>query len=298
MVECFKKIKSTACWLAAVLAVICASAFMPVYAYADSSYEIVLEDLDNCLTSYEEDQLEAVMQKTANKIKCNIGIVITADLKGKRSQAFTDDYSDAHFGYGSDSIVLMLLNRHDNPEYGDTYYYKDWISTSGRARNLYDSHVDSIFDKTYRGLDKSFPCPEPQHEKNVYVYSGGTQDSIQFYKSGEYFCKALKAYSNPFSRFVNSAVEFLTADFMVTLVIIVITVVITVIVVSTNVSKYKKKKPISASNYLNRNSYKVKHEVDRFVNEYTTSVRISSSSSGGGRSGGGGGHGGGGGRSR
>lgn len=296
--ECFKKVKRGAsCLLAAVLAVVCASVFMPLYAFADTTYQISLDDLDNCLTSYEEEQLEEVMQKTADKIKCNIGIVITGDLNGKISQSFADNYSDNLFGYNSDSIVLLLLNRHDNPEYGNTNYYKDWISTSGRARTLYDNHIDTIFDKTYRGLDRSFPCPEPQHKKNVYVYSGGTQDSIQFYMAGEYFCKALKAYSNPFSRFINNAVEFLTADFVVTFVIIVVTVLITVIVVSTNVSKYKKKKPISASTYLDRDHYKIKHEVDKFINEYTTSVRINSSS-GGGRSGGGGGHGGGGGRSR
>lgn len=284
--------------LSAILVVLCIAAFLPVKAEASSYYEIRLDDLDDCLTSYEENELRAVMQKTADKIKCNIGIVITADLEGKVSSIYADDYLDSNFGYGSDSIVMLLLNRHDNPEYSNTYSYKDYISTAGRARNFYDSHINTIFDKAYRGLDNDFPCDEPNHKKNVYVASTSSQDSVQFYMTGVYFCKALKSYSSPVSRFFSDAVSFVTANFVVTVMIIAFTIGTTAVVVSKTVSGYKKKNPISAANYIDRSHFVVKREVDMFEREYTTSVTVSSSSGGGHGGHGGGGHGGGGGRSR
>lgn len=295
--EClFKKIRR--CLSAAVLAVLCVTFFLPVSGSAGTYYNIVLEDLDDCLTSYEEKELKAVMQQTADKIKCNIGIVITADLEGRYSMGYTDSYSDDHFGKYSDSIVLLLLNRHDNPEYYDTSVYKDYISTSGRARDLYDSRIQSIFNKTYVGLDNSFPCDAPNPKTDVYVASTGSQDSVQFYMAGEYFCKALKSYSNPVSRFFTNIYDFLTVNIFVTFFGFVVTIIIMLTVVSVTKSKYKRKKPISAAEYIDKSSFRVKREVDQFINEYTTSVTVSSSSGGGRSGGGGGGHGGGGGRSR
>lgn len=285
---------------AAVLAVLCAAVFLPVSAFASSDYNIVLEDLDDCLTSYEEKELEAVMQKTADKIKCNIGIVITADLNGEYSRNYTDMYSDNHFGSNSDSVVLLLLNRHDNPAYSNTSVYKDWISTSGRARELYDSRIQSIFNKTYVGLDNNFSGGEPEHKQNVYVASTGSQDSIQFYMAGVYFCKALKSYSSPVSRFFSNIADVLTTNILISFILFVGTIVIMIVVVAVTKAGYKRKKPISAAAYIDPSHFNVKREVDQFINEYTTSVNVSSSS-GGGRSGGGGGggsHGGGGGRSR
>ncbi len=273
----------------------CLLAFFPVNAYADTSYSISLDDFDDCLTYYEETELKTEMLKAANRIKCNIGIVITADLEGKQSKRYADSYSDNTFGYNSDSIVLLLLNKHNNPKYDNKTVYRDWISTSGYARELYDKHIDGIFDRAYRGLDNEFSGSEPEHIKDVYE----STDSIQFFMTGKYFCKALISYKNPVSRFFSNALQFFVSNPIFGLAVIAIPIVITVSVVSVNVSKYKKKKPLSASQYIDRSHFIIKREVDQFVREYTTSVSISSSSGGhGGRGGGGGGHGGGGGRSR
>lgn len=281
---------------ASALAAVCLFAFFPVKAQAASSYDISLEDLDNCLTKYEEKELESIMQTSADKIKCNIGIVITADLKGMYSRTYADTYSEKKFGAGSDSIVLVLLNKHDNPEYSNEVLYCDWISTDGRARELYDDHIDGIFNRTYRGLDNEFPGGEPEHKKDVYY----STDSIQFFMTGKYFCKALVSYQNPVSRFFNNIVYFVASNPIMALAMLIIPIVITAGAVKSTVSKYTKKAPISASKYIDNSHFKVKREIDQFVREYTTSVTVSSSSGGGGRSGGGGGggHGGGGGRSR
>ncbi|MGN0684109.1 MAG: hypothetical protein ACI4JY_10580, partial [Oscillospiraceae bacterium] len=277
--------------------------FFPVKAQASSYCEISLDDLDDCLTSYEELELKEIMQKTADKINCNVGIVITADLEGYMSKNYADDYSEDKFGYGSDSVVLLLLNRHDNPEYKNDTIYCDWISTDGRAKNLYDNHINGIFKKTYRGLDNTFIGSEPEHKKDVYTSTNYgtdyvTQDSIQFFMAGKYFCKALTTYKNPFTRFFDNAIQLAASNFMFTLVVFVITIVVTVSAVKTTVRMYKKKAPLSAAKYIDKNHFVVKRQVDQFVREYTTSVTVSSSSGGRSGGGGGGGHGGGGGRGR
>lgn len=298
------EIKKIIAAVVSVAMVVCLFAFLPFKAQASSYCEISLDDFDNCLTSYEEQELKSIMQKTANKINCNIGIVITADLEGNTGKNYADNYSEDKFGYGSDSVVLLLLNRHDNPEYKNDAIYCDWISTDGRAKDVYKNHINGIFKKTYRGLDNTFVGSEPEHKKDVYTSTNYgtdyvTQDSIQFFMAGKYFCKALATYKNPFSRFWSNAIQFAFSNFLFTLAGLAITIVITVSVVKSNVSKYKKKAPLSAAKYIDKNHFVVKRQVDQFVREYTTSVTVSSSHSGG-RSGGGGGggHGGGGGRGR
>lgn len=275
----------------------CLFAFFPVKADAASSYKISLEDLDECLTKYEEKELEGIMQETADKIKCNIGFVITSDLEGMSSERHAIHYLSEKFGSGSDSIVLVLLNKHDNPKYSSELDYHDELRMEGHADELFYKYGNDILDKAYRGLDNDFPGSEPEHIKNVYK----STDSIQFFMTGKYYCKALVSYSNPVSRFFSNALEFFVTNPIFGLAVIAIPIVITVCVVSASVSKYKKKKPLSAAEYIDRSHFRMKREVDRFVREYTTSVSIRSSSGGGGRSGGGGGGGGGhsfGGRSR
>lgn len=282
--------------LAAAVMTVCLFLLFPVKANADTPYLVSLDDFDECLTYYEETELRTEMLKAANKIKCNIGIVITADLQSRTSQRYADLYLDNAFGVNSDSIVLVLLNKHDNPKYSSQSLYRDWISTSGRARDLYDKHIDSIFDRAYRGLDNEFSGSEPEHIEDVYEFT----DSIQFFMTGKYFCKALVSYKNPVSRFFSNAFELFKSNFILALGAVGVPILITVLVVSSVASKYHVKKPISASEYIDRSHFIVKREVDQFVNEYTTSVTISSSSGGrsGGGGGGGGSHGGGGGRSR
>ncbi len=268
---------------ASIIFAVCLFAFFPVKADAASSYEISLDDLDECLTKYEENELEEIMQKTADKIKCNIGFVITADLGGMRSEGHAIHYLEEKFGDDSDSIVLVLLNKHDNPKYSNKELYCDMLRMEGRADELFHKYGNDILDKAYRGLDNEFSGSAPEHIKDVYQ----STDSIQFFMTGKYYCKALASYASPVSRFFNNALQFFASNLLFTLAVIAIPIVITVSVVSVNVSKYKKKKPLSAAEYIDRSHFIMKREVDQFLREYTTSVRIRTSSGGGGRGGGG-----------
>ena len=125
-------------------AVICAAALCSP-AFAEGYYSVILEDMEGLLTDSQEEGLIEIMQSTADKIDCNIGVVITSRLGGKTSYNYTFDFLEEHFGAGSSSIVLLLCEDHINT---------DWIATENRATYLYGSDSDRIFDALYDGLDR------------------------------------------------------------------------------------------------------------------------------------------------
>ena len=274
-----------------------ATMLMTITASAEGKYSVALDDLDDCLTPDEERDLLLIMQKTADKTKLNIGFCITADLEGKSDELYSDYYSDEHFGYGSDSVVLLMVNTYDKPQYAAV---TDEISTSGAAVSKFSKSIieNNMFPRIYKGFDNFNAKSVGMPKSNVYKgYS-----SAQFYQAGIGFCEAVETFSNPFMAFWATIGDYIKNNIMALVVGIIIATIFALMVSKSTKAKYSKKKPISADKYLDRRNTRVVRQVDRFVREYTTSVRISSSS-GGGRSGGGGGghsggHGGGGGRHR
>lgn len=252
------------------------------FAGSESEFSAALADYDNCLTDQQENDLRELMQETANKASCNIGIVITSDLNGMSDVGYADKFGDDAFGTGSSFVVLMLLNTYDNPAYAS---YEDRISTSGMGRNKYDSHITAMFNKMYDGLD-----------------SGG------FYAACKNFCSAAERYGSGSGGTASLMVDegMIATVFGGSVIGLIAATIVTLIVVSNVVRSYKKIKPISAANYIDQSRTRITRQVDQFVREYTTSHVVSSSSShgGGGHHGGGGGshrsggHGGGGGRHR
>lgn len=270
---------------------------LTITACAEGKYSVALDDLDNCLTEMEENSLRQIMQETADKTKLNIGFCITADLNGMSDEIYSDYYSDEHFGYGSDSIVLLMVNTYDKPQYSAV---TDEISTSGVAVGKFSTSIieNNMFPRIYKGFDEWDATSVGVPKSNAYKgYS-----SAQFYQAGVGFCKAVETFNNPFFAFWATIGDYIANNLFALVVAIIVAVIFSAIASSATKAKYSKKKPISAGKYLDRRNTRVKRQVDSFIREYTTSVRISSSS-GGGRSGGGGGghsggHGGGGGRHR
>lgn len=233
------------------------------------------DSLNGCLTQPQESEILELMQQTADKIECNIGIAIVSDLHGMTHIKYADDFGDSQFGTGSSFIVLLLLNTHGNPQYAT---YKDWISTSGLGRDYYDKNINKIFDRMYDGLDNQ-------------GFVGACRN----------FCSALKTYRSSGGYSSGGTIHL---DMGLILFMLIGSTVMSIIIVSSFQKGYKKKTPISASHYLDKNRTHINRQTDQFVREYTTSVHLSSSSSGGGGHHGGGGshrsggHGGGGGRHR
>ena len=273
------------------------AALMTITASAEGKYSVAVDDLDDCLTPEEESALLQIMQKTADKTKLNIGFCITADLKGKSDELYSDYVLDENFGHGSDSVVLLMVNTYDKPQYAAV---TDEISTSGVAIGKFSTSIieNNMFPRIYKGFDNKNAVSVGVPKSNVYKgYS-----SAQFYQAGVGFCEAIETFSNPFVAFWATIGDYIAKNVTALIIGIIIATIFALMVANSTKSKYSKKNPVSADKYLDRRSTRVVNQVDRFVREYTTSVRISSSSGGGGRSGGGGGHssghGGGGGRHR
>ena len=234
------------------------SAVIPEY----SSYQIVLVDYDGVLSSDEISALESYMQATADKIKCNVGVVIAADIGGRSEVDYADDFLDSSFGYGSNSIVLLINN--------DTYV--DRISTCGDAQDMYNSRVNSIFSYIDSDLKNENFC-QAITDFCTYLqnHTGGGGNSY--------------TVSEPISNDLN-VFDYIAVLFIPTVIALILSISITCGVMA----GYKKKKPVSAASYLetNRTKYRVKNDI--FLREFTTHHTVSSSSSGGHHSGGGGHH--------
>ncbi|MDE6733421.1 MAG: TPM domain-containing protein [Oscillospiraceae bacterium] len=250
---------------------------------------VAIADYDNCLTASEEASLITELAAVADKIHCNIGIIISKNTNGVGYVKYADNFSDEMFEYGSNSVVLLLFNSYNKPEYSS---FEDWISTDGKMRKL-DKRVDRMLDRIYKKLG------EPKGNKYAYNQSTKTYGGYNYYAACMEFAKCVKRYgtSGP------GAIPLFFTDYLVTHPLyflggLGIALVIAFSVVGSTVKKYKVKKPISAAAYMDRSATRVTNSVDRFIREYTTSVTHSSSSGGHGGGHGGGGHGGGGGHHR
>ena len=264
----------------------------PIKQLGTRGHQAIIADYDNCLTDAQERELLEIMQKAAESANCNIGVVITKDLEGKGHRKYTEDFLDDNFGYNSYSIVLMLLNTYNQPQYSSS---RDWISTSESIKDRFQSKIDRIFDNIYNKMG------EPRGNKYAYNTSTNTYGGYNYYAAVKEFARGVKRYgSSGIVRLGAMLGDYVTGNFMYFAGGLVIAFIITFTIVSAKVRGYKRKATLSASNYLDRRATRVTRQVDQFVREYTTSHTHSSSSGGhgGGGHSGGGGHGGGGGRHR
>lgn len=240
-----------------------------------NEWKAALADYDDCLTDSEEQSVLNKMETTAETVKCNIGIVITRDLGNYDDVGYVRAFAEDCFGYGSDSITLMLLNTHKNPAYT---YYQDQIDRMGAAQNKFDKYVNKIYDKLYYALDKN-----------------GASSTSDFKAACIAFCDALQQYeSTDFNGNAGFMRDWRLSDHVPQIFFaLIVGIVIALIITSIVAKKYKKKAPISATQYIDRRTVHVTWTRDDFIREYTTSVRVESNRSG--HHGGGGGHSGGGG---
>lgn len=151
---------------------------------------IVINDYDNCLTESEEFELMGLLSKAASSAGCSIGIVITSDLNGMSDKEYADSFSDEYFGVGSDSVVLLLLNSYNKPEYAQ---YKDWISTSGKMIPKLQNYIDTMFDSIYKKMG------DPKGDKYAYNESTKTYGGYDFKAGCEAFASSITLYAGSFS---------------------------------------------------------------------------------------------------
>lgn len=240
----------------------------------------LIADFDNCLTDAEETELLSALETAAKKANVNVGVVITHDLEGKSDEGFVRGFSDEQFGANSASIMLMLLNTYDAPEYT---YYTDCLDSNGTTANKkFDGKRDRMLKRITDKLG------EPKGNKYAYNESTHSYGGYDFAAGVKEYAKCVKRYGGSgFSKVLVMISDLVVTHPMGFLVIIAVSFLITFAIVRGKVRGYKKKAPISASSYIDRSSTKVTRSIDQFVREYTTSH--THSSSGGGHGGGGGG---------
>ncbi|MDE6728019.1 MAG: TPM domain-containing protein, partial [Oscillospiraceae bacterium] len=118
----------------------------PVKKTGSYGSSVVIADYDNCLTESEESKLLEILHEAAKKAKCNVGIVITKDLEGKSDEGYNRAFIKENFGDKSNSVVLLLLNRYNNPKYSG---YTDTITSYGTADKKFGNRYKKMFDRIY-----------------------------------------------------------------------------------------------------------------------------------------------------
>ncbi len=242
----------------------------------------LLHDLDNSLSSEEEERLILKIIQTSTNLDGSVAVVITDDIGQDKSDYGVMDFADVYYedwcGMDTDGILLLLNN--------DTKY--DWISTSGDFIERYEYDIDYIFDDIWDYVT------DGEYATAVNAFCG----SIEKYNS--YNDYNYNDYSDNDGYHTEIIIENVFSISFVAIFVIVIAIIIFSSVVT---SGYKLSKNKSAANYMLENSLHFSQRSDTYLRTYTTRTRIQSSSSGssGGRrssgshrSSGGGRHGGGG----
>lgn len=267
------KTRKASVLILALLTLMAALLVFDTRAYAaKATKSIAIGDFDNRLTDHQENELRSLMQAAAEETGLNIGIVITGDLNGRNDESFTNEFGFSAFG-DSDWVVLMLFNSYDRPEYSR---YTDVISRHRKADDRLRRYDKQMFDNIYAVLERN--AYKDYSEEDIYHL-------FDYYGACRVFVSDVeKLGSDSFATRLWVLIEYHTGQILLGAVI---AAVVTVIIVTSTVKGYKKVKPISATNYIDRSRTRITRQVDRFMREYTTSVSTSSSHSGGH---GGGGH--------
>lgn len=244
--------------------------------YTDEDEAGVIVDLTDgeYLDEDEIEDLEDLLQDTAERVGFNVGVVVTDYIPNavRNHQGNTNYQEDAVYEYTDycfDEIfgknntadgVLLIINY---------YTLYDYILADGEAQTyINDSRTQEMFDDMYAAMKAydAYAEVEDYAASVVKMYNRGSVRVEGMFKVG----------------FIGLIIGLITA----------------VIIYFSTKSSYSKHPKTSANTYINRNNTNFTVREDRFIRQYTTRVRNSSSSGGGGRSGGGGGGRSGGGRGR
>ncbi|NLG05071.1 MAG: TPM domain-containing protein [Clostridia bacterium] len=241
-----------------ILFLVCILSAVPVY--ADNQYVVDQADL---LTDEEETAINHEIIRIRDTYQCDVVVVTTNDSEGKSATAYADDFFDYNgYGIGEERDGILLSINMDIRNYA--------LSTSGQAITIFsDSELERMSDNFVPYLSAG------QYAKGIEDWLSDVDFELRTDDGTGY------AYEerNPW---VTALVELPTL-FLFGLICSAITIVIMVMMSRTAV------KPQMANEYIDKNSFKVRVQEDRFLRSNTTKVKIESSSSGGGsRSSGGG----------
>lgn len=209
--------------------------------------------------NYLDPEQIAGLQETAEDIKNTYGlepvIVITDDVEGKSSMAYADDYYDYNgYGVGADkSGLLMLINMADRDV---------WISTTGKAIDIFtDNRIDAMLDGIVSHL------PEGDYADACISFLTDVETyALQGVPSGQYRIEQEAPYRGTYWE---RAMALMTSP-LVILVPLLISIGATVLITLSN----KGKVTVTAQTYEEKGSFVMTRQVNDFIREHLTHVKI------------------------
>lgn len=244
----------------------------------DSPSERVYDNA-NVLSDKEEDKLRDLIEKTEDRIQCDIILVtinqpveLLSDTEIEKygyryndwemnMRDLADDFYDYNeFGYdevGDDGDGVLLLDNWYPEQEGS------WLSTSGKVFEKFgDYEIDRVLDAVWYGLDKGEYEAYAAYVKKVeQLMSGRSGDLVVYGNGGKYI-----------------------------FAVIAIPLIVALFFILGNIKSKEGKVTTTASTYVANGKPRVNVSQDNYLRKHVTSRIIqTSSSSGGTRSGGGGG---------
>lgn len=227
-------------------------------------------DYADLLTHSEENDIQELAKKTADKINMDIVILTTEEDVPKTAEISAEEfYDDNGFGYGDYKDGVLLYVNMNTRDY--------WICTTGNMRKyLDDKNLENVDDDVQNCL----------HQGNYYDGFKDFIDNIEYYydrgiPNTQYIFDPESGQNIKNPDYFPISMEEILCFIGVALVIAVIAVIIVLY-------RYKNNLAPSAQAYIDNKNYNLRVKTDTFIREYTTSHKIetSSSSGGGGFSGG------------
>lgn len=214
-----------------------------------------VKDFMNYLTT---DQISA-LQSTSDRLKTTYGletvIVITDKMEGKSSMAYADDYYDYNgYGAGSDkSGLLILINMADRDV---------WISTTGKAIDIFtDSRISSMLD----GIVSHLPDADYYSACSSFMADVETY-ALQGIPEGQYRVEQEAPYRGTYWERV---IVLMKTPWMI-IIPLLISIGVTVMITLSN----KGKVTVTPQTYEEKGSFVITREVDDFMREHLTRVKI------------------------
>lgn len=210
--------------------------------YVDADEKVY--DFADLFSDNEEEKLYENIKNYISETNIDIAIVTIDENNKSSAMAYADDFYDYNdFGVGNSYDGILFLIDMDNREM--------WISTTGKAINLYQSDIDSILDSCYSYIS-----------------------SQQYYEcANEFISESYDVY----------VLDKVGGWFIGFLIAIIASILIPTIFCLVNKAKHKAiKLATHADSYLDKSSVVITNSKDHFVRTHTSRIAKASSSSGGG----------------
>lgn len=206
------------------------------------------------------------LQMTADRLKAEYGlepvIVITDQMENKSSMAYADDYFDYNgYGVGADySGLLMLINMADRDV---------WISTTGKAIDIFtDARISAMLDGIIPYL------PDGNYAGACTAFLSDVESyAVQGVPEGQYRIEQEAPYRGTYWE---RATALMTHPLVIGIPLL-ISIAVTVLITLSN----KGKVTVTPQTYEEKGSFVITREINDFLREHLTKVKIEKSSGSG-----------------